>query len=620
MKRLIKAAVPMILGGSLLCVVLAHFGLRATMVSIHKARPIFLSLGIALMVSAYFLRAARWLIWERSLSYWNSFRLILIGFMGNNVFPARLGEFLRAHCTAPKTCEDRGRTTALASIAAERILDGSMLAIFGLVGIALVPIDRRFQGGLLFVSLAFAALSMGLILSIRSHERLLFLIAGANRRFPGHVPAYAREKAIQFINGLLPLRKSEYMLKAILVTALVWMTEFASYYCFGLAVWSGMTIKLALIFVVVVNFASLIPLTMGGIGSIEATAPLFLVSSGIPAYPVALAMVLLQHGAQYAFTTITGAMLYITGGFHSLSLARPKVATDRNSTISVSSPVVVDDTRSILGELSSSLELKPPTRNKIKLSIVIPAYNEQARLPRTVLETIDWCTRQKLNFELIISDDGSKDQTLALGRLFEESDIRIRTLACPHMGKGAAVRFGVLNAKGRFVLFMDADGATPLDEIPKLLSGLERGHDVAIGSRIVQSPGEVEIKTSLHRRLIGRCFAFFVNLFAFGGIGDTQCGFKMFRQDAALAIFSRQRTVGFAFDVEVLFIARRLSLSIIEVPVNWVAQPGSKVNLVTDSIKMLWDICRIQWLHRKFEGDASLTQQRPLSRASSAQG
>jgi len=257
--------------------------------------------------------------------------------------------------------------------------------------------------------------------------------------------------------------------------------------------------------------------------------------------------------------------------------------------------------------------LKVPVRVEIDLSIVIPAYNEQSRLPRTVLETIRWCTQRRVNFELIISDDGSRDETLALGRLFEQSDARVRTLACPHMGKGSAVRFGVLNARGRYVLFMDADGATPLDEIPKLTAALEQGHDVAIGSRVVQNPGEVEVKTSFHRRLIGRCFAFFVNLFAFGGIADTQCGFKMFRREAALAIFPRQKIAGFGFDVEILFIARRLSLSILEVPVNWVAQPGSKVNLVTDSFKMLWDICRIQWLHRRFDGNIALAHTKQLS-------
>jgi dolichyl-phosphate beta-glucosyltransferase len=254
-----------------------------------------------------------------------------------------------------------------------------------------------------------------------------------------------------------------------------------------------------------------------------------------------------------------------------------------------------------LGQLGESVELKPAPRGEVLLSIVIPAYNEQARLPRTVLETIRWCTARKLEFELIIADDGSRDETLALGRLFEESDGRIRSLACPHMGKGATVRMGMLNAKGRFVLFMDADGATPLNEISKLLAAVERDHDVAIGSRVAQHPGEVEVKTSLHRRLIGRIFAFFVNLLAIEGIADTQCGFKMFRREAAKAVFSRQKTGGFAFDVEILFIARRLLLSIAEIPVDWVAQPGSKVNLVTDSMRMLWDICRIRWLHRNFQ-------------------
>jgi dolichyl-phosphate beta-glucosyltransferase len=124
----------------------------------------------------------------------------------------------------------------------------------------------------------------------------------------------------------------------------------------------------------------------------------------------------------------------------------------------------------------------------------------------------------------------------------------------------------------------------------------------------VQRPGEVEVKTSFLRRFIGRTFAFLVNLLAFDGIADTQCGFKMFRREAAREIFSRQKIVGFAFDVEILYLARRLSLSISEIPVNWVAQPGSKVNLVTDSIKMLWDISHIRWLHRNVRELASGAQ------------
>src|SRR4030095_8533739 len=198
--------------------------------------------------------------------------------------------------------------------------------------------------------------------------------------------------------------------------------------------------------------------------------------------------------------------------------------------------------------LSTSVELRPAPRRDIQLSIIIPAITSGGGCPRQVPETIRWCTTRNLDFELIIADDGSRDGTLALARLFEEGDARIHAIACPHMGKGATVRMGMLNSKGRFVLFMDADGATPLNEIPKLLAALEEGHDVAIGSRVVQHPGEVEGRTATRPRLIGRLFAFFVNLFAVEGIADTQCGFKMFRREAVAAIFSQQKTAGFAFD------------------------------------------------------------------------
>ena len=248
--------------------------------------------------------------------------------------------------------------------------------------------------------------------------------------------------------------------------------------------------------------------------------------------------------------------------------------------------------------------LKQRRDSAVRLSIVIPAFNEEARLPETLRKTVSWCEAHDLEFEVIVVDDGSRDGTVALGRLFEETDQRIRVLACAHMGKGGAVRTGALSAKGHFVLFMDADGATPLSEIPKLFARIDEGYDVAIGSRVVRE-GEAEVKTPVHRRIIGRTFAFFTGLLALGGIADTQCGFKMFRREVTAAIFARQKTVGFAFDVEILFIARRLSLSVVEVPVNWVAQPGSKVNLITDSFRMLWDICRISWLHRNFDGRRS---------------
>jgi dolichyl-phosphate beta-glucosyltransferase len=417
--------------------------------------------------------------------------------------------------------------------------------------------------------------------------------------------AFAREKATRFLDGLLPLGTIPRILGAIAATSVIWGIEIGFYYFVGLAVWDRMNVPTALLFLVVVNFASLVPFTIGGIGTIEAVAPVYLISAGMSPYP-AMAMVLLQHAGQYFFTTITGGILYLAGGFYRIPLLNPKAAIPRRLAPLIPSPVI-ENTRTSLGQLGASVTLRPARRGDIQLSIVIPAYNEQARLPRTVLETIRWCTTRNLDFELIIADDGSRDETPALGRLFEESDTRIRALVCPHMGKGGAVRMGMLNAKGRFILFMDADGATPLNEIPKLLAAIQDGHDVAIGSRVVQRPGEVEVKARLHRRFIGRVFAFFVNVFAVEGIADTQCGFKMFRREATAAIFSRQKTVGFAFDVEILFIANRLSLSIAEIPVNWVGQPGSKVNLVTDSIRMLWDISRIRWLHRNFQSSPSLT-------------
>jgi len=260
----------------------------------------------------------------------------------------------------------------------------------------------------------------------------------------------------------------------------------------------------------------------------------------------------------------------------------------------------MDHLRSEIAELATGVEAI--SREPV-LSVVIPAFNEAVRLPRTVMETLRWCSAQNLSFEVVIVDDGSRDDTLALARVFSECDSRVRTMACVHTGKGGAVRVGMLNAKGRYVLFMDADGATPLPEIAKLLALMQR-YDIAIGSRAADGFGEVEVRTSFRRRIVGRVFARIVNFLAVCGIDDTQCGFKMFRREAAEAVFAHQKIRGFAFDVEILFIAQRLGLSMKEIPVNWIAQPGSKVKVVRDSIRMLKDIIRIRWLHRDVAGMA----------------
>jgi|GEM_PF-621735 len=259
---------------------------------------------------------------------------------------------------------------------------------------------------------------------------------------------------------------------------------------------------------------------------------------------------------------------------------------------------IVDDTHKQIEKLSSKLKIEKGWKDNIDLSIVIPAYNEQHRLPKTILETISWCTKNAIEYELILVDDGSRDGTLALARLFTIQVKNVRYIACPHLGKGATVRMGMLNAMGKYVLFMDADGATPLNEIPKLLTMLEAGADIAIGSRVSQNSKDARVITSLHRKIIGRTFAALVNIFAIPDFADTQCGFKMFHHAIIQEVFSRQKLNGFAFDVEILYIAKKLGFSVVEIPVNWVNQEGSKVSLIADSTKMLIDILRIHWLHK----------------------
>ena len=186
----------------------------------------------------------------------------------------------------------------------------------------------------------------------------------------------------------------------------------------------------------------------------------------------------------------------------------------------------------------------------------------------------------------------------------------LRLIRLPaNRGKGYAVRTGIVNARGGRILFADADGATPMAEVERLDAALDGGADVAIGSRAVAS-GEVRVRARLHRRLIGRTFHALVRLLTVDGIRDTQCGFKLFRAEAAHDLFSRMRMDGFSFDVEVLLMARRRGYGIAEVPVNWEHQPGSRVNLVTDSVRMAADLFAIRG--HLLRGDYDRPQVAPL--------
>lgn len=230
----------------------------------------------------------------------------------------------------------------------------------------------------------------------------------------------------------------------------------------------------------------------------------------------------------------------------------------------------------------------------IDVSVVFPAFNEEGRLEPTLREAAHYFKASDRSAEFIVVDDGSRDRTSALvRRLAQELDgLRLIRLA-DNRGKGYAVRTGVLNAYGRSVLFADSDGAAPMGEFSRLEAVLDSGVDVAIGSRVLQS-NAVRVSAKGYRRVIGRAFRALVRISTATDIQDTQCGFKLFKARAAQDLFSRMRIDGFAFDVEVLLMARRCGYSVAEVPINWTHQPGSRVNLVLDSMRMMRDLMVIR--------------------------
>ena len=249
-------------------------------------------------------------------------------------------------------------------------------------------------------------------------------------------------------------------------------------------------------------------------------------------------------------------------------------------------------------DVDSWMQAQGPDGAPVALSIVVPAFNEERRLTPTLIDMIDFLDGRPGGYEIIVVDDGSTDATSEVVKKFERirSQVRLLRLA-KNAGKGHAVRVGMLNAHGERVLFADADGATPIGEIARLSAALDGGADAAIGSRALRSDG-TRVSTVWYRRLLGRIFNTTVNLVLLPRIADTQCGFKMFRAGTAAEIFQRQTADGFSFDVEILYLARKLGFSIAEVPINWTNIPGSKVNLVVDSTRMLLDIFIFRVRHR----------------------
>jgi dolichyl-phosphate beta-glucosyltransferase len=242
----------------------------------------------------------------------------------------------------------------------------------------------------------------------------------------------------------------------------------------------------------------------------------------------------------------------------------------------------------------SAPSIPAPESTGCKLSVVVPAYNEAARIGRSLEEIVRYLSSAGHSYEVLVVDDGSQDATCAVVEEIVSRSPEVRLLRYDqNRGKGYAVRHGVLKASGEHVLFSDADLATPIEEVEALMSALNGGADVAIGSRDI--PGaKLERRQSPLREFGGKVFNRCVQTIALPGIHDTQCGFKLFPQDVARNVFSRCQIDNFSFDVEVLFLCRRLGYRVKEVPVRWTHQEGSKVRFVRDAIRMLATLLSIR--------------------------
>ena len=231
----------------------------------------------------------------------------------------------------------------------------------------------------------------------------------------------------------------------------------------------------------------------------------------------------------------------------------------------------------------------------LDLSIVIPAFNEEHRLPKAIEQIGSYLSARSLRAEIIVVDDGSSDATPNLIERYRGKYPGLRLISNDtNRGKGFSVRHGVLEARGEMVLFTDADLSAPVEESDKLLSALNNGYDVAIGSRAMDR-SLISTHQSIFREFAGIIFNKIVRIVLRLPFVDTQCGFKAFRRERCRIIFEQQRIEGFGFDPELLYLARHHGLRAIEIPVRWGHSPATKVNMLGDSLKMFADIFTIRW-------------------------
>jgi len=610
-KQLLKGIIGLLISVGAFWLILKDVNLGQVIDILKKADFFFLAAAFFVTFGSYVLRSMRWpiLFRQNPPSFADSFRCLIVGFFMNNILPARIGELVRAHLGGAAT--KQSRSYVLATIALERLADGIVISLlFALVFTYGAADDEVEKAGVLFYVVYlffFAGLMTAVLLALR--HRVFALLERIGQIMPGHLTKYTLVRAHRFVEGLEPLLQAKKMFWISIWSIAVWAVELFVYYLVAQAYDNPLSIGVVALFLAAVNFSSLIPAAPGGIGVIELFATKALVLVGVDS-EIAFAMVISQHLIQILVIGIPGSYFF----FHQMRGKVPEPEDDLElevgdldseeaADISDARPHALERSTVSGDDALKSFDNNVPA---IDISIILPSYNEEDRLPKTLLSVTEYFAARGTPYEVLVVDDGSTDDTPKVVQQFENLAPEVKLLTYPeNRGKGYAVRFGVLNAQGKLVLYNDADGATPIEEIERLEEAIASGAQIAIGSRAMFSR-ETTVDTLWYRKFLGRIFNGFVNFMVLPGIADTQCGFKLFVRPAAQYLFSRQKAERFSFDVEILFLARKAGYKIAEVPINWTDVPGSKVNLVKDSIHMGFDI--IKFRLRDLFGGYNLTE------------
>jgi len=243
----------------------------------------------------------------------------------------------------------------------------------------------------------------------------------------------------------------------------------------------------------------------------------------------------------------------------------------------------------------------------VRYSIVIPAYNEGGRLAATLEKVLAYVHAQRWDAEVLVVNDGSRDNTADIVRKFAAKDPSLRLVENPgNHGKGYSVRHGMLEARGQIIIFSDADLSSPIEEAPKLVRALEEGADIAIGSRWLRAETQTQ-RQPLHRQIFGRIFNLLLRITLGLKFKDTQCGFKAFTRRAAQTILPLQRIERWGFDPEILFLARKFGFRVEEVAVHWGHSGDTRIHPLLDGARMFWEMLRIRWYDLTGKYDAGST-------------